>query len=104
MLSPRFMSSKASLTSASGMVWVMKGSRAISPSRYRWMMPGSSMRPLTPPNAVPCQRRPVTSWNGRVEISVPDGATPMIVDTPQPLWQHSSAARIVLTLPMASKE
>ena len=32
------------------------------------------------------------------------GATPMIVDLPQPLWQHSSAWRITSTLPMHSKE
>ena len=29
--------------------------------------------------------RPVTSWKGRVEISSPAAATPMIVHTPQPL-------------------
>ena len=28
----------------------------------------------------------------------------MMTDSPQPLWQHSSAARITLTLPMHSKE
>lgn len=38
-----------------------------------------------PPNAVPFQVRPVTSWNGRVEISWPALATPIITDTPQPL-------------------
>ncbi len=27
-------------------------------------------------------------------ISVPDGATPMMIDSPQPRWQHSSAWRI----------
>ena len=32
------------------------------------------------------------------------GATPMMVDSPQPLWQHSKAARIRSTLPMHSKE
>src|SRR5690606_24267245 len=31
-------------------------------------------------------------------------ATPMIVGSPHPLWQHSSAARIGLTLPTASNE
>ena len=36
------------------------------------------MRPFAPPKAVPRQTRPVTSWNGRVEISAPAGATPMI--------------------------
>lgn len=38
-----------------------------------------------PPNADPFQVRPVTSWNGRVEISVLAGATPTITDVPQPL-------------------
>ena len=45
-----------------------------------------------PPKAVPFQVRPVTSWKGRVEISCPAAATPIIVDTPQPLWQDSKAA------------
>jgi len=40
---------------------------------------------VLPPNAVPFQVRPVTSWNGRVEISCPAPATPMITDVPQPL-------------------
>ena len=37
-------------------------------------------------------------------ISWPAPATPMMTDSPQPLWQHSSAARITCTLPMHSKE
>ena len=32
---------------------------------------GTSVRPRAPPNAVPFQTRPVTSWNGRVAISLP---------------------------------
>lgn len=28
---------------------------------------------------------PVTSWKGRVLISLPDAATPMMIDWPQPL-------------------
>lgn len=73
--------------------------------------PGISVRPLTPPKAVPRQVRPVTSWNliksvsekapmysyatcGRVEISWPAAATPMTVLIPQPLWQASRAARM----------
>ena len=47
--------------------------------------------------------RPVTSWKGRVEISWPAPATPMMMDSPQPLWQHSSASRMSFTLPMHSK-
>ena len=31
--------------------------------------------------------RPVTSWKGRVEISWPAPATPMMIDWPQPLWR-----------------
>src|SRR6185503_8753304 len=49
---------------------------------------------FAPPNAVPRQLRPVTSWNGRVEISFPASATPMMMLVPQPRWQHSSAVRI----------
>ena len=59
--------------------------------------------PFTPPKAEPRHTRPVTSWNGRVLISCPAPATPMITLSPQPLWQHSSAARITFTLPMHSK-
>lgn len=44
------------------------------------------------PKAVPFQVRPVTSWNGRVEISWPAAATPTITEVPQPLWQDSNAA------------
>ena len=58
---------------------------------------------LAPPKADPFQTRPVTSWNGRVVISCPLPATPMMVETPHPLWQHSSAWRISLTLPTHSK-
>lgn len=35
--------------------------------------------------------RPVTSWNGRVEISSPEAATPTTTLTPQPLWAASRA-------------
>ena len=47
---------------------------------YQSTIFGTSVRPRAPPNAEPFQTRPVTSWNGRVEISVPDGATPMMID------------------------
>jgi hypothetical protein len=36
---------------------------------YQSTIFGTSVRPLAPPNAVPRQLRPVTSWNGRVAIS-----------------------------------
>ena len=64
-------------------------------------IPGISVLPLTPPNADPLHTRPVTNWNlfvrfyildpmqrkpyGRVAISAPAGATPIMVDTPHPL-------------------
>lgn len=51
-------------------------------------------RLLYPPNAVPVQARPVTSWKGRVLISCPAAATPITTDWPQPRCAHSSAARI----------
>jgi hypothetical protein len=35
--------------------------------------------------------------HGRVEISFPAAATPMTVETPHPLWQDSSAARMTST-------
>ena len=74
------------------------------PSMYQSTIFGTSVRPRAPPKAEPFHSRPVTSWNGRVEISWPAAATPMITDSPHPLWQHSSAARINCTLPMHSKE
>ncbi len=40
-----------------------------------------------PPKAEPRQTRPVTSWNGRVAISLPASATPMMMLSPQPRWQ-----------------
>ena len=48
-----------------------------SPCMYRSTRPGSCVRPFTPPKAEPCHLRPVTSWNGRVEISSPAFATPV---------------------------
>ena len=72
------------------------------PSMYMSTILGTSVRPLAPPKAEPRQLRPVTSWKGRVEISAPAGATPMTMEVPQPLWLHSSAVRITLTLPMHS--
>ena len=45
----------------------------------------------------------VDRLGGGVEISVPEAATPMMIDSPQPLWQHSRAWRITSTLPMHSK-
>ena len=89
---------------SSPIVWVTNGASWISPAIASSTMPGNCERPFTPPNAVPSHLRPVTSWNGRVLISCPAPATPMITDWPQPRCAHSSAARITLTLPMHSKE
>ena len=44
---------------------------SILPSMYQSTIFGTSVRPRAPPNAVPFQTRPVTSWNGRVLISWP---------------------------------
>jgi hypothetical protein len=45
------------------------------------------------------QNKTNLSWtHGRVEISFPAAATPMMVETPQPLWHASSADRITSTL------
>lgn len=66
-----------------------------------------SDRPLTPPKALPCHLRPVTSWNGRVEISLPAAATPMMVETPHPAevslisaaqWSRASELTLVASL------
>ncbi len=72
---------KASLIRSSGMVWVMSGSIAILPSMYQSTIFGTSVRPRAP-KAEPRHTRPVTSWSGRMVISVPDGATPMMIDSP----------------------
>ncbi|SAL04510.1 hypothetical protein AWB83_07032 [Caballeronia ptereochthonis] len=58
---------------------------------YQSTIFGTSVRPRAPPNAEPFHWRPVTSWNGRVPISSPAAATPMMNDCPQPLCVHSSA-------------
>ena len=62
------------------MVWVIIGSISIFPSMYQSTIFGTSVRPRAPPKAVPFQTRPVTSWNGRVAISWPAPATPMMID------------------------
>src|SRR5207248_5092360 len=97
------MSSKPSLIRESGRTWVIKSSMLILPSMYQSTILGTSVRPRAPPNAVPFQTRPVTSWNGRVAISLPASATPITTDTPQPRWQASSAWRITVVLPVQSK-
>src|SRR5437868_15199857 len=70
---------------------------------YQSTILGTSVRPRAPPNALPFHTRPVTSWNGRVEISLPASATPITTETPQPRWHASSACRITSVLPVQSK-
>src|SRR5262249_30612374 len=98
MLSPLCISSNPLLMSASVIVWVIIGSISILPSMYQSTILGTSVRPRAPPNAVPFQTRPVTSWNGRAAISAPAGATPMIMDSPHPalarLWALPNDADI----------
>src|SRR5258706_388519 len=101
--SPACMRSKAWLIRSSGIWCVISGSMLILPSMYQSTIRGTSVRPRAPPKAVPFQTRPVTSWKGRVLISWPDPATPMITETPQPRWQHSTAWRISSTFPTHSK-
>src|SRR5260221_1129159 len=102
MLSPLCISSNPLLMFANGILYVIIGSTSILPSMYQSTILGTSVRPRAPPNAVPFQVRPVTSWNGRVAISSPAPATPMMIDWPQPRLAASSAWRMVLTLPMHS--
>ena len=71
---------------SSGIVWVIRSSMLILPSMYQSTIFGTSVRPRAPPKAVPFQTRPVTSWNGRVAISLPgagdaddDAVTPAAV-------------------------
>src|SRR6202011_460500 len=80
-----------------------QGSISILPSMYQSTIFGTSVRPRAPPNAVPFHTRPVTSWKGRVAISAPAGATPMMMDCPQPRWLASNAWRMTVTLPVQSK-
>src|SRR5437868_6563506 len=53
---------------SSGIVCVISGSISILWFMYQSTIFGTSVRPLAPPNAVPVHTRPVTSWNGRIEI------------------------------------
>ena len=53
-------------------------------------------------HAVPVQHRPVMNWNGRVAISLPEAATPMMVSLPHPRCAASSAERITSVLPVQS--
>src|SRR3954454_8312382 len=100
---PSCIRSKPLLISSSLRTWVIIGSISIFPFMYQSTILGTSVRPRAPPNAVPFQTRPVTSWNGRVEISLPDSATPITTETPQPRWHASSACRMTVVLPVQSK-
>src|SRR5471032_2764920 len=102
--SPLFIKSKPSLMRSRGKRWVIRSSMLSLPSIYQSTIFGTSVRPRAPPKAEPRHSRPVTSWNGRVEISWPAAATPIMNDLPQPLWVHSSAWRIKVVLPTHSNE
>src|SRR3982074_3617681 len=73
---PSCIRSNPLLISSSLRMWVIIGSIWILPFMYQSTIFGTSVRPRAPPNAVPFQTRPVTSWNGRVEISLPASPTP----------------------------
>ena len=92
-LHPPSQTLNASLISSSGKLNVMNSSTMIFFCMYFCTSLGTASRDFQPPNAEPFHTRPVTSWKGRVEISWPAAATPRIVDTPQPLWHDSRAAR-----------
>lgn len=69
--------------------------------------------PYTSSDQLECYSKSVSGWTSSrkhiwgnlrlVEISCPAAATPMIIDSPQPLWHASSAARMTPTLPVQSK-
>ena len=90
------MRSNPLLISSSVRRWVIIGSIWIIPSIYQSTIFGVSVRPRAPPKAVPRQLRPVTSWNGRVLISLPASATPMTMLVPQPRWQPVSYTHLTL--------
>mmetsp|Transcript_41148 Transcript_41148/g.113092 ORF Transcript_41148/g.113092 Transcript_41148/m.113092 type:complete len:349 (-) Transcript_41148:500-1546(-) len=81
---------------------VMKWSSGISPESAFSTSIGTASRVFQPPNAVPVHLRPVMNWNGRVAISLPAAATPMIVQWPQPRCAASSAVRMTSVLPVQS--
>jgi hypothetical protein len=100
--SPSCIRSKASLISSSGMVWVIRVDvdlavhvpvddlrhvGAAARAAEGGALPDAAGDQLERPRAISC----------------PAPATPMMIDSPQPRWQHSSAWRITLTLPMHSK-
>src|SRR5689334_14035153 len=96
-------SSKPWLTSSSVMWWERKGSTSIFPSSHMSTRRGTPSRPLTPPNELPAIRRPVIRKRGITSSVSPRPATPHTVHRPQPMRADSTAWRITLTLPVASK-
>merc|ERR1719213_456208 len=102
--SPLWSNSNASLICANFILCVMYSSIFTCPFMYASTSIGTCGFDFQPPNAVPFQVRPVTSWNGRVEISWPAAATPITTDVPQPRAEASRAERITCTLPVQSNE
>src|SRR5665213_2737660 len=75
---PSCIRSNPLLISSSSRTWVIIGSISILPLMYQSTIFGTSLRPRTPPNAVPFQARPVlTSSNGWAAISLPGSAAPI---------------------------
>ncbi len=91
-LLPACIRSKAWLIFSIAIEWVANSSTMSFPARYSSTSFGTDSRLFQPPKAEPFHTRPVTSWNGRVDISCPAAATPMMTDVPQPLWHASKAA------------
>ena len=51
-----------------------------------YIIGGTPLRRLVPSNAEPRHTQPVTNWDGRQLISTPLAATPMIHDSPHPIY------------------
>jgi len=96
-------SSKPRFTSSSVSRWDTNASTSIAPSRYSRMNSGTWSRPLTPPNDEPATRRPVIRRRGTMSSVSPLPATPATVHSPQPIRAASTAWRMMLTSPVASK-
>jgi hypothetical protein len=70
---------------------------------YQSTIFGTSVRPRAPPKAAAFPLAPGHQLERAGRDLLAGRATPMMMLRPQPLWQHSSAWRIVVVLPMHSK-